>query len=155
MNVILTGMCTGKTSLEKHRTRYVDLDIFANVKTQRQIEIVRQMMCNFSKKCDEESIYMFNMDRFFKYGLELIPSIKILSIIIPGENTFPYYENLFVRREIEENGGVRYRAFDCFRESLRMNLKKASELEKKGVPVVYLKSETPLLKNYLLYKESV
>lgn len=153
MKVLLTSMCTGKTSLEKHHTRYVDLDIFANVKTQRQIGIIQQMVANFAAKCDEECIYMFNMDRFYKYGLENIPSIKIIAVAVPEEEAFSYYEKLFIERENKENGGVRQRAFDCFCKSLRLNKKKAEELEKQGVPVIYLKWNLeggPLLKNFLL-----
>ena len=157
MKVLLTSMCTGKTSLEKHHTRYVDLDIFANVKTQRQIDIVRNMINDFASQCDEECIYMFNMDRFYKYGLENIPSIKIIAVAVPGEEAFSYYENLFIERENKENGGVRQRSFDCFYKSLRLNLKKAECLEKQGVPVIYLKRNTdggPLL-NFLLSNLSV
>ena len=138
MDVILGGMCTGKTSLEKKNTKYVDLDIFANVKTQRQIGIVRQMIADFAEKCDKENIYLFNMDRFFKYELETIPSIKILEIIIPSEQAFSYYKMLYQQREIKRNGGVRIKAFNNFCASSRFNFEKAKELEKQGIKVVYL-----------------
>lgn len=154
MNVILTSMCCGKTFLEKHDTKYVDLDIFANVKTQRQIRIVRQMIADFAEKCDKENIYLFNMDRFFKYELETISSIKILEVIIPSKQAFSYYEMIYQKREIKENGVVRTNAFNCFCKSLRLNLEKAKELEKQGLKVTYLESNCGLLKDYLLSKET-
>ena len=129
---------SGKTSLEKKNTKYVDLDIFANVKTQRQIGIVRQMIADFAEKCDKENIYLLNMDRFFKYELETIPSIKVLGIIIPCEQAFFYYKMLYLQREIKRNGGVRIKAFNNFCASFWFNFEKAKELEKQGIKVVYL-----------------
>ena len=139
MNVILTSMCCGKTFLEKHSTKYFDFDIFANVKTRRQIAVVRQMISDFARNCDNENIYLFNMDRFYKFGLDTVPFIKIVEAAVPEESAFEYFLNLYKDRELKENGGTRERAYNCFKKSLVSNLEKARELETKGIKVHYLK----------------
>ena len=139
MNVILTSMCCGKTSLEKHNTKYFDFDIFANVKTNRQLAVVRQMVSDFARNCDDRNIYLFNMDRFYKFGLNTVPFIKIVEVAVPEEPAFEYFLNLYKDRELKENGGVRERAYNCFKKSLVFNLEKARELETKGIKVHYLK----------------
>ncbi len=139
MNIILTSMCCGKTSLEKHNTKYFDFDIFANVKTSRQIAVVRQMISDFARNCDDENIYLFNMDRFYKFELDTVSFIKIVEVAVPEESAFKYFLNLYKDRELKENGGVRERAYNCFKKSLVSNLEKARELEAEGIKVHYLK----------------
>lgn len=139
MNVILTSMCCGKTSLEKHSTKYFDFDIFANVKTRRQIAVVRQMVSDYARNCDDGTVYLFNMDRFYKFGLDTVSSIKIIEVAVPEEPAFDYFLSLYKDREFKENGGVRERAYNCFKESLALNLEKAKELETKGIKVHYFK----------------
>lgn len=139
MNVILTSMCCGKTSLEKHNTKYFDFDIFANVKTRRQIAVVRQMISDYARYCDDGMVYLFNMDRFYKFGLDTVPFIKIIEAAVPEVSAFDYFLGLYKDRELKENGGVRKRAYNCFKKSLFFNLEKARELEAKGVKVHYLK----------------
>lgn len=139
MNVILTSMCCGKTSLEKHNTKYFDFDVFANVKTRRQIAVVRQMISDFARNCDNGNIYLFNMDRFYKFGLDTVPFIKIIEAAVPEATAFDYFLGLYKDRELKKNGGVRERAYNCFKKSLVFNLEKARELETKGIKVHYLK----------------
>lgn len=138
MNVILTSMCCGKTSLEKHNTKYFDFDIFANVKTRRQIAVVRQMISDYARNCDVGMVYLFNMDRFYKFGLDTVPFIKIIEVAVPEASAFDYFFGLYKDRELKENGGVRERAYNCFKKSLVFNLEKARELEAKGVKVHYM-----------------
>lgn len=139
MNVILTSMCCGKTFLEKHNTKYFDFDIFANVKTKRQIAAVRQMISDFAKNHDDGMVYLFNMDRFYKFGLDTVPFIKIIEVAVPEASAFDYFLSLYKSRELKENGVVRERAYSCFKKSLFFNLEKARELEAKGIKVHYLK----------------
>ena len=139
MNVILTSMCCGKTFLEKHNTKYFDFDIFANVKTRRQIAAVQQMISDFARNHDDGIVYLFNMDRFHKFGLDTVPFIKIIEVAVPEESAFEYFLNLYKSRELKENGGVRERSYSCFKKSLVSNLEKARELEAKGIKVHYLK----------------
>ena len=139
MNVILTSMCCGKTFLEKHNTKYFDFDIFANVKTRRQIAAVQQMISDFARNHDDGIVYLFNMDRFYKFGLDTVPFIKIIEVAVPAESAFEYFLNLYKSRELKENGGVRERSYSCFKKSLVSNLEKARELEAKGIKVHYLK----------------
>ena len=139
MNVILTSMCCGKTSLEKHNTKYFDFDVFANVKTRRQIAVVRQMISDFARNCDAEMVYLFNMDRFYKFGLDTVPFIKIIEVAVPEASAFEYFLSLYEDREVKENGGVRERAYNCFKKSLVFNLEKARDLETKGIKVHYLR----------------
>lgn len=139
MNVILTSMCCGKTSLEKHNTQFFDFDIFANVKTSRQIAVVRQMISDYAENCDDRMVYLFNMDRFYKFGLNTVPFIKVIEAAVPEASAFDYFLNLYKDRELKENGGVRERAYNCFKKSLVFNLEKARELEAKDVKVHYLK----------------
>ena len=139
MNVILTSMCCGKTSLEKHNTKYFDFDVFANVKTRRQIAVVRQMISDFAKNCDAEMVYLFNMDRFYKFGLDTVSFIKIIEVVVPEASAFEYFLSLYKDREFKENGGVRERSYSCFKKSLVSNLEKARELQAKGINVHYLK----------------
>ena len=139
MNVILTSMCCGKTSLEKHNTQFFDFDIFANVKTSRQIAVVRQMISDYAENCDDRMVYLFNMDRFYKFGLDTVPFIKVIEAAVPEASAFDYFLNLYKDRELKENGGVRERAYNCFKKSLVFNLEKARELEAKDVKVHYLK----------------
>ena len=139
MNVILTSMCCGKTFLEKHNTKYFDFDIFANVKTRRQIAVVRQMISDYARYCDDGMVYLFNMDRFYKFGLDTVPFIKIIEAAVPEVSAFDYFLGLYKDRELKENGGVRKRAYNCFKKSLFFNLEKARELEARGVKVHYLK----------------
>lgn len=139
MNVILTSMCCGKTSLEKHNTKYFDFDIFANAKTRRQIAVVRQLISDFARNCDNGNFYLFNMDRFYKFGLDTVPFIKIIEVAVPEASAFDYFLSLYKNREVKENGGVRERSYNCFKKSLVSNLEKARELEAKGIKVHYLK----------------
>lgn len=139
MNVILTSMCCGKTFLEKHNTKYFDFDVFANVKTRRQIAAVRQMISDFARNCDAEMVYLFNMDRFYKFGLDTVPFIKIIEVAVPEASAFDYFLSLYKHRELKENGVVRERAYNCFKKSLVFNLEKARDLETKGIKVHYLK----------------
>lgn len=139
MNVILTSMCCGKTFLEKHNTKYFDFDVFANVKTRRQIAAVRQMISDFARNCDAEMVYLFNMDRFYKFGLDTVPFIKIIEVAVPEASAFDYFLSLYKDRELKENCVVRERAYNCFKKSLVFNLEKARELEAKGIKVHYLK----------------
>ena len=139
MNVILTSMCCGKTFLEKYNTKYFDFDIFANVKTKRQIAVVRQMISDFARNCDDGMIYLFNMDRFYKFRLDTVPFIKIIEAAVPEASAFDYFLSLYKDREVKENGVVRERAYNCFKKSLFFNLEKARELEAKGIKVHYLK----------------
>lgn len=139
MNVILTSMCCGKTFLEKKHTKYFDFDVFANVKTRRQIAAVRQMISDFARNHDDGMVYLFNMDRFYKFGLNTVPFIKIIEVAVPEKSAFEYFLNLYKNRELKENGGVRERAYNCFKESLVSNLEKARELEVKGIKIHYLK----------------
>ena len=139
MNVILTSMCCGKTFLEKYNTKYFDFDIFANVKTKRQIAVVRQMISDFARNCDDGMIYLFNMDRFYKFRLNTVPFIKIIEAAVPEASAFDYFLSLYKDREVKENGVVRERAYNCFKKSLFFNLEKARELEAKGIKVHYLK----------------
>ena len=139
MDVILTSMCCGKTFLEKHNTKYFDFDVFANVKTRRQIAAVRQMISDFARNCDNEVIYLFNIDRFYKFGLDTVPFIKIIEVVVPEVSAFDYFLSLYKSRELKENGGVRERSYSCFKKSLVSNLEKARELEAKGIKVHYLK----------------
>lgn len=139
MNVILTSMCCGKTSLEKHNTKYFDFDVFANVKTRRQITVVRQMISDFARNHDDRMVYLFNMDRFYKFGLDTVPFIKIIEVAVPEESAFEYFLSLYKDRELKENGGVRECAYNCFKKSLVFNLEKARELEAKGIKVHYLR----------------
>lgn len=138
MNVILTSMCCGKTSLEKHNTKYFDFDIFANVKTRRQIAVVRQMISDYARNCDDRMVYLFNMDRFYKFGLDTVPFIKVIEAAVPEASAFDYFLGVYKDRELKENGGVRERAYNCFKKSLVFNLEKARELEAKGIKVHYL-----------------
>lgn len=154
MDVILASMCSGKTSLEKLGTRFVDLDIFANVKTERQIEIARQMIAGFAERRGDGKIYLFNMDRFYKFSLDKAPAIKIICAVVPAADAFPYFETLFIQREKIENGGIRQRAFDTFRRSLAENLGKARELERQGVKVHWLRGGESI-KNYLLKNDGL
>ena len=139
MNVILTSMCCGKTFLEKHNTKYFDFDVFANVKTRRQIAAVQQMISDFARNHDDGMVYLFNMDRFYKFGLDTVPFIKIIEVAVPEESAFEYFLNLYKNRELKENGGVREYAYNCFRKSLVSNFEKARELEAKGIKVHYLR----------------
>lgn len=139
MNIILTSMCCGKTFLEKKHTKYFDFDIFANVNTRRQIAVVRQIISDFARNYDDEMIYLFNIDRFYKFGLDTIPFIKIIEVIIPEAPAFDYFLNLYKDRDFKENGGIRERSYNCFKKSLTFNLEKAKELEDKGIKVHYLK----------------
>lgn len=139
MNVILTSMCCGKTSLEKHNTKYFDFDVFANVKTRRQITVVRQMISDYARNCDGGMVYLFNMDRFYKFGLDTVSFIKVIEVAVPEASAFDYFLSLYKDRELKENGGVRERAYNCFKKSLVFNLEKARELETKGVKVHYMK----------------
>ena len=139
MNVILTSMCCGKTFLEKHNTKYFDFDVFANVKTRRQIAAVQQMISDFARNHDDGMVYLFNIDRFYKFGLDTVPFIKIIEVAVPEESAFEYFLNLYKNRELKENGGVRERSYNCFKKSLVSNLEKAKELEDKGIKVHYLK----------------
>lgn len=139
MDVILTSMCCGKTFLEKHNTKYFDFDVFANVKTRRQIAAVRQMVSDFARNCDDGMVYLFNMDRFYKFGLDTISFIKIIEVAVPEESAFEYFLSLYKDRELKENGGVRERSYSCFKKSLVSNLEKARELEAKGIKVHYLR----------------
>ena len=139
MNVILASMCCGKTTLEKHNTKYFDFDIFANVKTMRQIAVVRQMVSDYARNCDDGMVYLFNMDRFYKLGLDTVPFIKIIEVAVPGASAFDYFLSLYRDRELKDNGGVRVCAYNNFKKSLVFNLEKARELEAKGVKVHYLK----------------
>ena len=143
MNIILTSMCCGKTFLEKKHTKYFDFDIFANVNTRRQIMVVRQIITDFAKNCDE-MVYLFNMDRFYKFGLDIIPFIKIIEVVIPEVSAFDYFLNLYKDIELKENGDIRERAYNCFKKSLVFNLEKAKELEDKGIKVHYLKYDENL-----------
>lgn len=138
MNVILTSMCCGKTFLEKYNTKYFDFDIFAKVKTMRQIAVVRQMISDFARYCDDGMVYLFNMDRFYKFKLDTVPFIKIIEVAVPEASAFEYFLSLYKNRELE-NGGVRERSYNCFKKSLVFNLEKARELETKGIKVHYLK----------------
>ena len=139
MNVILASMCCGKTFLEKHNTKYFDFDVFANVKTRRQIAAVQQMISDFARNHDDGMVYLFNIDRFYKFGLDTVPFIKIIEVVVPEVSAFDYFLNLYKDRELKENGGIRERAYNCFKKSLVFNLEKAKELEDKGIKVHYLK----------------
>lgn len=139
MDIILTSMCCGKTFLEKHNTKYFDFDVFANVKTRRQIAAVRQMISDFARNHDDGMVYLFNMDRFYKFGLDTVPFIKIIEVAVLEEPAFEYFLSLYKSRELKENGGVRERSYSCFKKSLVSNLEKARELEAKGIKVHYLK----------------
>lgn len=139
MNVILTSMCCGKTSLEKHNTIFFDFDIFSNVKTRRQIAVVRQMVSDYARNCNDGMVYLFNMDRFYKFGLDTVSFIKVIEVAVPEASAFDYFLSLYKDRELKENAGVRERAYNCFKKSLFFNLEKARELEAKGIKVHYMK----------------
>lgn len=150
MSVFLTGMCCGKTEEEKLGGKYIDLDIFSGVKTRRQRGIARRMIEIFAQDCAEAgSVYMMNIDRFSKWGLEDSSCIKVAGIAVPGEEAFGSMERLFRARDMEEHGSVRARTYMDFRSRLRSNIGLAERLSRElGCPL-YLMKDGEFIYDYL------
>lgn len=141
MRVLLTGMCCGKTTLERSGGKYVDLDIFAGVKTRRQRTIARRMVEIYAQDCAESGkVYLMNIDRFDKWALQLSPHIKVTGIAVPGESAFEGMERLFRERDMEELGSVRARTYLDFCTRLRSNIELAQRLSGElSCPLHFLK----------------
>lgn len=150
MSVFLTGMCCGKTALEKRGGKHIDLDIFAGVKTRRQRTIARRMVEVFAQDCAEtDRVYLMNIDRFHKWGLQCSPYIKVIGIAVPGEDAFDGMERLFRERDMEELGSVRARTYLEFCARLRSNIGLAERLSRElSCPLHFLK-EGEFIGDYL------
>lgn len=129
MNVILTSICCGKTFLSKINSQYVDLDIFAGVKTKQQQQIVFEMVKSFAQKVDNTKVYLFNIDRFEKLELYKISEIRIIKIILARDYNFRC--RLFGKRDIKEYGTVRIKKYKDFREHFSEIIKLGREYSKK------------------------
>lgn len=133
MEVILTGMCAGKTTLERKLTNYVDMDFFCGVKSRRQIAIAKRMIELYSKEAVEGNYYIFNIDRFEKLELYTIPTIKIKEIVIPID--FEFRKEIFMNRQDKGDS-----SFEYFLTHLENNVKLARLYSHKyKVPLHFLK----------------
>ncbi len=139
MNVILTSICCGKTYLTKVNRTFIDLDIFANVKTWEQRKIAFSMIYNFAKKADDTKIYLFNIDRFEKLELYKISEIKIIKIILAKD--YEFRRHIFIKRDMEEYGATRLKKLNLFEESFSKIEKLGSEYSQKyNVPLQFLEN---------------
>lgn len=141
MNLIVTLSCAGKTTLCKNNEKYVDLDLFQQVYTPFQRELIRNFICNIE---DNERIFLINVSDYFKYNLkEVIKPIKVFAFT---KERYLQSIELFKKRNILNYGVVAPKKLEIYKKSYERNSKRIESFDKQLI--IYLNKDE-FLSDYL------
>lgn len=143
MNLIITLSCAGKTTLCKNNEKYVDLDLFQQVYTPYQRQLIKNFICNIK---DDEKIFLINVSDYFKYSLEKDANINLIKVFGYTRERYLYSIELFKKRNILNYGVVAPKKLEIYKKSYERDFKRIESFNKQ---LIILLKENEFLSDYL------
>lgn len=92
MNIVLSVVCAGKTTLASKDDNFVDLDIFASSSPKIEKTVKKESIHKFfewySENCDDTKTYLMTLNKFHDFGLSDITTINVTDIILVKDLDF-------------------------------------------------------------------